>query len=90
MSRATLTINSRNYGAWSLRGWLMCKIVGLDFDERVVDSDDPAADGFEPAGYLVVDLRGISDGDEAPAGAVHVVEEPAVDLSLGKELPGLW
>jgi glutathione S-transferase len=41
VSSATLTINSRNYGAWSLRGWLMCRIAGLDFVERVVDPDDP-------------------------------------------------
>ena len=41
MATATLTINSRNYGAWSLRGWLLCKLSGLEFDERVVASDDP-------------------------------------------------
>jgi glutathione S-transferase len=38
---ATLTINSRNYGAWSLRGWLLCKMSGIDFDEHVLDNDDP-------------------------------------------------
>lgn len=42
MSSATLTINSRNYGAWSLRGWLLCRMAGLDFTERMVDPDDPA------------------------------------------------
>jgi len=41
MADATLTINSRNYGAWSLRGWLLCKMSGLDFDEHVLDNDDP-------------------------------------------------
>jgi glutathione S-transferase len=41
MSQVTLAINSRNYGAWSLRGWLMCRFAGLDFEERVLDSDDP-------------------------------------------------
>ena len=35
MSTAVLTINSRNYGAWSLRGWLLCKLAGLDFEEEV-------------------------------------------------------
>ena len=34
MAEATLTINSRNYGSWSLRGWLLCKMAGLDFDDR--------------------------------------------------------
>ncbi len=43
MSLATLTINSRNYGAWSLRGWLLCKFAGLDFAVDVMDSQDPDA-----------------------------------------------
>jgi glutathione S-transferase len=43
VSQATLTINSRNYGAWSLRGWLLCKFAGLDFTLDVVDSHDPDA-----------------------------------------------
>ena len=42
MSKATLTINSRNYGAWSLRSWLLCKMAGLDFDEVLAGSDDPS------------------------------------------------
>lgn len=43
MSLATLTINSRNYGAWSLRGWLLCRFVGLEFTIEVIDSSDPGA-----------------------------------------------
>lgn len=42
MGTATLTINSKNYGAWSLRGWLLCRLAGLEFVEKVVPSDDPA------------------------------------------------
>jgi glutathione S-transferase len=42
MAEATLTINSKNYGAWSLRGWLLCKMAGLDFDEHMVPADDPS------------------------------------------------
>src|SRR2546423_12737499 len=41
MAPATLTINSKNYGAWSLRGWLLCKMSGLEFEEHVLDNDDP-------------------------------------------------
>jgi glutathione S-transferase len=41
-ARATLTINSRNYGAWSLRGWLLCRLAGLDIDEEMISSDDPS------------------------------------------------
>ena len=34
MAKAALTIASKNYGSWSLRGWLLCKMAGLDFDEQ--------------------------------------------------------
>jgi glutathione S-transferase len=43
MTRATLTINSKNYGAWSLRGWLLCKMASLDFEEDVVGHDDASS-----------------------------------------------
>ncbi|HRF07825.1 MAG TPA: glutathione S-transferase family protein [Xanthobacteraceae bacterium] len=43
MSALTLTIASKNYGSWSLRGWLLCKIAGIEFDEHVVSADDPGA-----------------------------------------------
>jgi glutathione S-transferase len=42
MSRATLTITSKNYSSWSLRGWLMARFAGLDFAEKMVPADDPA------------------------------------------------
>ena len=40
MARATLTISSKNYSSWSLRGWLLCRMAGLDFEEQPVDLDD--------------------------------------------------
>jgi glutathione S-transferase len=43
MAKGVLTISSRNYSSWSLRGWLICKLAGLDFDVRVLDADDPNA-----------------------------------------------
>jgi glutathione S-transferase len=42
MAKAVLTISSKNYGAWSLRGWLMARLAGLDFSEKVIPPDDPA------------------------------------------------
>src|SRR5215813_8155623 len=38
----TLTIASKNYGSWSLRGWLLCKMAGLEFEEQMARSDDPS------------------------------------------------
>jgi glutathione S-transferase len=40
---ATLTIISRNYGSWSLRGWLLCRFAGLDVDVVELASDDASA-----------------------------------------------
>ena len=42
MTEAVLTISSKNYSSWSLRGWLLCKMAGLEFVEEVVPVDDPA------------------------------------------------
>jgi len=42
MAKPVLTISSKNYGAWALRGWLMCRLAGLDFSEKVIPPDDPA------------------------------------------------
>jgi len=43
MSQATLTISSRNYSSWSLRGWLLCVMAGLDVEEYMLSVDDPSA-----------------------------------------------
>lgn len=42
MAKAVLTISSKNYGAWALRGWLMAKLAKLPFTENVISPDDPA------------------------------------------------
>ncbi len=43
MAAATLTLSSKNYSSWSLRGWLMARFAGLDFVEEMVEQDDPGA-----------------------------------------------
>lgn len=40
---SALTISSKNYSSWSLRGWLLCKMAGLAFEEERVPVDDPDA-----------------------------------------------
>ena len=36
---AVLTISSKNYSSWSLRGWLLCRLAGLDVTEELVPVD---------------------------------------------------
>jgi glutathione S-transferase len=42
MNGAVLTISSKNYSSWSLRGWLLCRMAGLDFREEILSADDPS------------------------------------------------
>jgi glutathione S-transferase len=39
---AKLTITSKNYSSWSLRGWLLARFAGVDFEEHVIPPDDPS------------------------------------------------
>jgi glutathione S-transferase len=43
MAKTTLTISSKNYSSWSLRGWLLAKFAGLDFTEIAIPPDDADA-----------------------------------------------
>lgn len=43
MPIAELTLSSKNYSSWSLRGWLLAKFAGLEFEEVVTAPDDPSA-----------------------------------------------
>jgi hypothetical protein len=37
---AQITLSSKNYSSWSLRGWLMVKFAGLDVAEALIEHDD--------------------------------------------------
>ena len=43
MARTTLTLSSKNYSSWSLRGWLLARFSGLEFAEVMLSPDDPDA-----------------------------------------------
>ena len=40
---ATLTLSSKNYSSWSLRGWLLARFAGIEFTEVMVSPDDADA-----------------------------------------------
>ena len=42
MTETVLTISSKNYSSWSLRGWLLCRMAGIEFAEQPVPVDDPS------------------------------------------------
>lgn len=43
MASAVLTISSKNYSSWSLRGWLLTRFSGLPFAEEIVPPGDADA-----------------------------------------------
>jgi glutathione S-transferase len=42
-AKASLTLSSKNYSSWSLRGWLLVRFSGLPFTEKMVATDDASA-----------------------------------------------
>ncbi len=56
MAPYTLWIGNKNYSSWSLRGWLVCKLAGIAFDEVMVRLDEPDRWGrmrkFSPSGRV--------------------------------------
>lgn len=42
-TKTTLTISSKNYSSWSLRGWLLARFAGLKFEEIILPPDDANA-----------------------------------------------
>lgn len=43
MAGTSLSISSRNYSSWSLRGWLLCKFADLDFETVMLPVNDASA-----------------------------------------------
>jgi glutathione S-transferase len=65
MADFTLVIGNKNYSSWSLRGWLMARIAGIEFDEVIVPLDLPetraAIRKHSPSGRVPVLLhRGLA------------------------------
>ena len=80
-TQAQLTISSKNYGAWALRGWLMAKLANLEFQEHVVSPDDPA---------MKAEMLLLSSSMRVPAlkvGKLHVWDTLAIGEYLNEVKP---
>ena len=59
---ATLYIGNRNYSSWSLRGWLLARLSGLEFQEQVIPLYTPDSGtqvrAVSPSGMLPCLHRG--------------------------------
>ena len=61
MADFTLVIGNKNYSSWSLRGWLLAKLAGIEFEEIVVPLDlpdtQPTIRKYSPSGRVPVLLH---------------------------------
>ena len=65
MADFTLVIGNKNYSSWSLRGWLMARVAGIEFEEILVPLDLPETQStirkHSPSGRVPVLLhRGLA------------------------------
>jgi glutathione S-transferase len=65
MADFTVVIGNKNYSSWSLRGWLMARLAGIEFEEIVIPLDlpetQPAIRKYSPSGRVPVLLhRGLA------------------------------
>jgi glutathione S-transferase len=65
MADFTLVIGNKNYSSWSLRGWLIARIAGIEFEEIIVPLDLPETQAtirkHSPSGRVPVLLhRGLA------------------------------
>ncbi len=65
MADFTVVIGNKNYSSWSLRGWLMARIAGIEFEEIIVPLDlpetQPTIRKHSPSGRVPVLLhRGLA------------------------------
>jgi glutathione S-transferase len=85
MTETVLYIGNKRFSSWSLRGWLACRLAGMEFEEVVI----PLAGGVTPA------IRKYSPSGTVPAlrhGDLLVWETLAIGEYVNDLYPkaGLW
>ncbi len=90
MTDFTIVLGNKNYSSWSLRGWLILKLTGVEFDEIVIPLDrpetKPAILAESPSGRVPI-LKIHQDGTDSV-----IWDSTAIAETLAERFPdaGLW
>lgn len=83
--RYTLVIGSRNYSSWSMRAWLLMRLSGVAFEERMVPIySEGAREMVRTAGGQSGLVPVLVDGDTAIWGTLAIAE------TLAETSDGIW
>ncbi len=67
MADGTLILGTRRYSSWSMRGWLLVALAGLDVEERVIplgENGTPGLAALSPSGLVpYLEHRGLAIWD---------------------------
>ena len=80
----TLITGNRNYSSWSLRPWVLMKVLGIEFEDRLEPFTKP--DNYE-------DFRSFSPTGQVPLlidGARRIADSLAIALYLAERHEGVW
>ena len=80
----TLITGNRNYSSWSLRPWVLMKVLGIEFEDRLEQFTKP--DNYE-------DFRSFSPTGQVPLlidGARRIADSLAIALYLAERHAGVW
>ncbi|MET0308801.1 MAG: glutathione S-transferase family protein [Sphingomonas sp.] len=75
-----LYIGNKNYSSWSLRPWLLMRMLDIAFDEHLVPFGDGAFDAFSPSGKVPC----LDDGGMLLWDSLGITEY------LAERHPGVW
>ena len=80
----TLHIANKNYSSWSLRPWVLMRVTGIPFEEKlhrfIPNTDSRSFTSFSPTGKVPL----LVDGDTAVWDSLAIVEY------LAERHPGVW
>jgi glutathione S-transferase len=86
MAEFTLYLGNKAYSSWSLRGWLACKVAGIQFEEVVRDMAAPDWPAFVRSISPTAKVPVLRHGDRVIWESLSIVEY----LAEIRPAAGLW